>query len=324
MRRLGAVLPLITLILAAACAPSESTLDREWSAIRGALLRGELTDAQARADRVLQRAASANPSPALWRVKLLRAEIAVQQRNFADAVPLLTAALPDGARFDPLRAQQQYVAAKMAVAQEKFADARAALARGRPLAPDASPARLDIDALDGQILLRLGKWDDAEAELNTVLARAESDGDRVRAAVVLNDLGMSRFVRSRYDEALPYFERVISLDELRDYTVYAISLSNTGFCYSRLGQFDRAMSIEQRAFEIHRQRGPRVYFEQALGQLGNLHVLRGDPAAGLPYFQQALQVSRDAHLMTHAELWAGNLSTAYADLHRWDEAERYN
>ena len=47
--------------------------------------------------------------------------------------------------------------------------------------------------------------------MQAVLARAASSGDRYRQALALNDLGMARFKRNRYDEALVWFERVLGL-----------------------------------------------------------------------------------------------------------------
>ena len=63
---------------------------------------------------------------------------------------------------------------------------------------------------------------------------------------------------------------------------------------------------------------------QALGEMGNLYVLRGEPDRALPYLQRGLDEAKAASLTAEAARLAGNLASATIDLRRWDEAERYN
>ena len=140
----------------------------------------------------------------------------------------------------------------------------------------------------------------------------------------MNDLGMSRLVRNRYDEALPYFERIVAMPDIGAWSIYAAALKNAGSCYQRLGQFDRAIALQQRAFVMQERRGTREAFVQALGELGNLYALRGEPDRALPYFQRGLDEAKAAHLVSEAARLANNLASVNVGLRRWDEAERAN
>ena len=68
-----------------------------------------------------------------------------------------------------------------------------------------------------QIFMRVGficKLADgkpATALLEGAAKDAAAHGDQRRTAIALNNLGMGRVARGRFDEALPYFERVLSL-----------------------------------------------------------------------------------------------------------------
>jgi tetratricopeptide (TPR) repeat protein len=135
---------------------------------------------------------------------------------------------------------------------------------------------------------------------------------------------MCRLRRGRYDEALVYFEQALRLTQLEKSAAYDLVLSNAGICYSRLGQFDLALSTQQRAVAAQRARGPSSALVVALGSLGNTHGLRGNPREALPYLNEAFAVAEGAGLKNDAAVWAVNLATAYALLGQWDQAERFN
>jgi CHAT domain-containing protein/Tfp pilus assembly protein PilF len=259
-----------------------------------------------------------------WRLRLLRGEILVAQLKLPEVLPLLSASLPAGSQFDRLRVRQKYLEAKTQVTQGQLQGALDTLDNAISPAPaEWDDLRLDVEVLGGQVRLRLARWADAESRLNEVVARAAATGDRYHQAVALNNLGMGRLVRNRWDEALSWFERVLSFSDLDQTTVHGQARLNTGICYNRLGQFERAEAILRRAVEAL-EHGPRIDFEHALGELGNAYVNQGEPSRGLPYFERALAVATEAHLTLDAALWAGNLAATYADLREWDRAERVN
>ena len=116
------------------------------------------------------------------------------------------------------------------------------------------PTRTDIETLAGQVYARLGRWDAGDSALQTALLRADGAHDHYRRALALNNLGMARYVRNRWDEALPFFQNVLALDDIVQATVYASALIDAGMCYSRLGQFDRAIPLQQHAVALNAKR----------------------------------------------------------------------
>jgi CHAT domain-containing protein len=314
----------ILALLAGSCAPSE---ERQLAAVfaqgETALRRGEFGDARKFADTGAQRTAARPNTAWPWRFRLLGAEASILTRDFPAAEPAIAASLPPDPAFDPLRARQHYLRAKLSIARGDLPGASQALADARALARDDRAVRLDIDHLDGQVLMRRRKWAEADALLNQVVEAAGAS-DPFHQAEALNDLGMGRFVRSQWDQALPYFERVIAIDQARNFSIYASSLSNAGACYQRLGQFDRAMTVQQRALEVQEHRGTRENFAVALLDMGNLYVLRGTPAGGVPFYTRALDVASRAKLTRWAAVAASNLAEAQTRLGDWEQAEKYN
>ena len=313
----------LTLIAVCACAGnSQRRLASTFEDAKRSMQGGELAEARARAERGM---ALATPGSTWdWAFRFLRGEILLLQHQPSEVLPLVTAPLPEGPAFDALRARQKYLEALVQRSQNRFADALATLDAARRLAPDARDVQLDIDWLDGQLRMRLGKWAEAESRLNDVVVRAAAAGDRFQEVRALNDLGMGSLVRGRWDEALPWFERVLSFRDLESTTAYAAALSNAGICHSRLGEFARALAIQRESVRIHTSRGARADYAQALAGLGNTFILQGDARQGLPFMRQALAVAKASNLQADAALWAGNIAAAHIDLGDWDEAERFN
>ncbi|MGH9140217.1 MAG: tetratricopeptide repeat protein, partial [Vicinamibacterales bacterium] len=310
-------------LLISACAQPQR-LENDYNQARQAMRRGELANAQSLSDAAATRVRpEANPQWH-WRFRMLSCEVAILRRDFVLAESIVTAQLPEGPAFGALHARQRLLAAKLEIEQGRLRLGHEKLTHAREFAGGEPDVTLEIDRLDGQALLRLGEWTQGEKMLNRTLDAAVTLSDSYEQTMALNDLGMGLVVRNRYDEALPYFERVIAMAHASQWSIYAASLRNAGSCLQRLGQFDRAVAVQQRAFAIQENRGKPEYIVQALGEMGNLYVLRGEPSQALPYLQRGLDVARTAQLIPEAARLAGNLAAAMIDLRRWDEAERYN
>jgi CHAT domain-containing protein len=315
---------LIALLLLAACTRSTSQLDNDFTQARQAMWRGELAEAQALADRGALRAPVETDPLSHWRFRLLACQLAILRRDFPSSDRVLKAQLPDAPAFEGLRARQRWLAAYSQVEQGNAKGGHETLATARQLVHNDPEVGLEIDRLDGQALLRLSDWNRGEALLNGVLTAATERGDRYIQAIALNDLGMGRFVRNRYDEALQYFARVTAMQDASEWAIYTLSSRNAGSCYQRLGQFDRAVALQEKALAIQERRGKREYFVQALGELGNLYALRGDPDRALPYLQRGLAEAKRASVTSEIPRLAANLASVEIDLRRWSDAEAHN
>jgi tetratricopeptide (TPR) repeat protein len=318
------VLAALVLVAACGCAGRrEAALEKSRQDATLATRQGELDRARVLADQGAALVASAPDSQWAWTFALLQSEILLRQRKVPEAAQRLEKAPPDVSGFEPLRARYEFLKALLQLIQGHGAEALVTLDRARKIAPGASDVQMDIDALDGQLRYQLGQPEEGDARLNGVVKTAAGRGDRYHEALALLNLGMGRLTTSRYDEALPWFDRILALKDIQDLTVYADALNNAGICHSRLGQFDEAIAAQQRAVTLH-ARGTRREYEQALGQLGTTYLNRGDGSKGLVPLQEALTIATQSNLTADAAIWAGNIASMYVDLGNWDEAERFN
>lgn len=317
-----ALLVALTILVCGCAGRRERELGATLDEAKLAERRGDLPRARSLAERGV--ALAPPDSEWCWTFRLLRGEILVFEHQPAEVESLIAAPLPAAPSYALVRARQKFVEALLQRSRSEFDAALTTLDTARRLAPDRADVQFDIAWLDGQLRMRVGQWTEAERRLNEVAVRAAAAGDRFQEARAINDLGMGSVVRARWDEALPRFERVLSFKELESLSIYAAALSNAGICYSRLGDFDRALAIQRRSVALHTGRGPQADFAQSLAGVGNTLILKGDARQALPFLRQALSVSKDANLPADAALWAGNLAAANVDLGAWDEAARFN
>jgi len=323
-------------LLLASChrGPTEFELRRTFDAANLAFLRGELTEAQAVAERGLAQAGPQADSEWSWRFRMLRGDILISERNLSEVRALVHATLPPTVS-DSLRAKQTFLEARVMLVDRRLDDALRLAKRVGEIAPRDRQLRFDAEPLAGQILFQTGRWDEGEALLTGTARAASEAGDRYHEAFALHQLGMGQFVRNRFDQALAFFERVLAFSDLSAMSIYAKALNNAGMCYSRLGQFERAIEVQRRAVDLQSRRPRSADYEQALGQLGNTYLLQLDVRQGVKYVQpsvregmsfvqRAFEVARDAGMSADATLWAGNLALAHIASGEWDEAERYN
>jgi CHAT domain-containing protein len=310
----------------AACAPRpEVRLQQLYDSAAAQLWRGELTSASAAAKEGRTRAARDSAPQLAARFRLLTAEIQLVSRDLSSAAAVLDESQPTGR--DWVAAKQRYLQGQLALLRGQPAEAVAILDEAIQLADAASAidVRLDIGAMKGQALIAQRKWADAEAILHETIARALKHGDRYHEAVALVNLGTAHLFRNRFDHALQYFERVLSFTDLEPQLVYSVALSNAGVCYYRLGDLARAIEFQRRAVSSYERPGrPRVYYQRALGELGNTYVVNEDAANGVVYLQRALDVAKEAGLNDAAALSAVNLAAAYSLQRKWDLAAAAN
>jgi len=316
----------VAVLLTAACTSRQATVPgASFEQVQEALRLGDTSGALRRADEALTRLSAADDeSEAAWKLRLLRAEILITRREFKDARTILERTIPEGPRLGPMRARQRYLDARFAMASNDLPRALAISNDARALAANDPDLQIDADLIEGQARLLQRDWTLADAALNRGLDGASRRGDAYRQLLCLNNLGMCRLLRARYDEALVYFERALRLSPTEKTAAYSLVLSNAGICYSRLGQFELALSMQGRAVAAQKARGPSKGLVEALGSLGNTYVLRGTTRDALPYLNEAFTVATDVGLKGDAAVWAVNLAAAHALLGEWDTAERYN
>jgi CHAT domain-containing protein len=320
------IAPALVVLTVAGCAPriedrAPALIDSAVTALR----RGDLAAADAFVKQGEALTRDQPESEWAWRFRFLRADVQLSRRESADAARTADAPLPSASPVLPeLRARQQYLRARLEYSQGHLAKALEIADAALRDAPAGTELNLEIDGFAAQLGLQLGRWAESESRLDAVISSAAASGHHYVEGMALVSQGMGKFVRNRFDEALPPFERVAASASLEGTRIHARALYNSGMCYARLGEFDRAIAIQRRAVAALENHPDGSDYELALGQLGTTYLHQNNAAEGLEYLRRAFKAASDAKVGGDASLWAGNLAKAYIELGQWDDAERFN
>ena len=319
-RRLAAAM---AVALLTACGASPAALDRLYGQSQAHLRRGEIDEALAAAADGIARAQAANDEVRAWRFRLLAVDAQLSGLDLAKAMSTLEQPIPDRPGFESIRGRQLQLLARARVSQGQLQVAEPLIDAAMPLAAGDSALLADLELLRSQVLYRSGRAAEADGLLASTRRRVASESDPYRLAQVAVAAGMGLVTRGRYDEALPYFESVVADRSVEGTTVQGQAFNNAGLCRARLGQFDRAVALQEQAIRVQ-QRGRRQSLAQAMGELGNTYLLKEDYERSTQYLQQAFAIAAEAGLASDAALFARNLAAAFVALGRWDEAARFN
>lgn len=289
------------------------------------LRRGELAKGTAASERGLA-LASGRDGVAEWKFRLLRCEMLLMSHAGAEVLPELRKPLPQAPEYAALAARQKMLEgqALLMTGQADRADGVLDAARQQAETTRDVPTLIQVQLLQGSRLLRKGQWTASEDVLRRALSEADASHLPYFQAGALVNLGMIRLSRYHYDEAAGYFQRAAQLAGPEMAPLYSVAQSNLGICYYQLGETDRAIQIQLQAIARHQRSGANLYLQRAFGEAGNAYILNGSPQVAARYLVQALQLAKQVGSNSDAAIWAGDLSSLYAELGDWGNADRFN
>jgi CHAT domain-containing protein len=319
------LLAAILLLCGCGLKPAEH-LDALFAAATNDLHGGELAKAQLAAEHGISLAAARHDLVYQWKFRLLRCDILLYGSRAEEVLNQLGEEMPPGPEFATLNARKMTLAARALslLGRGDEAGARFAAAHQAAEAAKAEDVLADIEATQSVLLMRHHDYDKAETLLLSALARTRGLRSAYSEAGVQTNLGLSRLLRLRYDEAIPYFEKAAALAGPNSQTLYSVARRNLAICYRQLGEHDRALEIHLQSVSQNERSGAKYYLQNALGEAGRTYMMKGDPRAALPYLERALSLASEANRTADAGIWAGNLSECYSELRDWQNAASFN
>ena len=146
----------------------------------------------------------------------------------------------------------------------------------------------------GVVYYRQGKLEEGLQHLETALHQYRADGNLLLENAVLNNLFLFRYCAYRLNESdLVRLEEVVRLnDQMGNRWGKSFALSNLGYSYIHLGQYEKAIFYHQQALHIRRVLGNPGRMAISSRGLGMAAAQQGNVEKALTFLQQALRWAR--------------------------------
>ncbi len=120
---------------------------------------------------------------------------------------------------------------------------------------------------------------------------AKSKGLKKQIASALNTQGVSFWIRGKYDSALNYYTRSLTIrEEIGDKKGIAYSLGNFGIIYKNQGDYARAIEYYTRSLSIEEEIGNKKGIAVNYNNIGNIYKIQGDYTMSINYYIRILTI----------------------------------
>jgi DNA-binding SARP family transcriptional activator/tetratricopeptide (TPR) repeat protein len=140
---------------------------------------------------------------------------------------------------------------------------------------------------------RSGRFREAGPFFLDALAQFEALGDQVSQARILNSLTWLAERDQRPADAIGHAERALELYRAAGHQGQAQILNDIGFCYARLGDFQRALTYCEQGLDAVRAVGERSWEAATWDSLGLIHDQLGDHARAVSCYSRAIDLYRE-------------------------------
>lgn len=146
----------------------------------------------------------------------------------------------------------------------------------------------------GNVLMRIGKWDESENQLMESLKVSESMLDKKAIASVKLSLGNLMRKKGSYNNALNYFESSHELFKEADVESGILSSRlNIAHVHSAQGRYDNAIEYYNNVLDKYNQSGYSEGVAEINSDIGIIHYNKGDFKLAEEYYSKSLKISEE-------------------------------
>jgi CHAT domain-containing protein len=299
------------------------SLDAQYQRAEKLLKEGNLRQALSIADAALHRCGSS--AEWCWKLRILKAETLVTSRQEEAALRLLDG--PDSPAQPELQARRRMHQGWAWFLLSDYARAEKFLNEAHTLAEASGSAALvaQVDLRQSPLLVKRGRFDDAEATLRHGLEISTRLRDSDLEANLMGNLGYLFFQRFRFEEAIFWLERAYDrFNRLNASDSAAKTIGNLGVCYYGLGDSEKALAAFEDATARFAKAGDQRSEQNWLGNSGSVLLEAGDFSAAMDRYKRALAIATERKDRYWIAAWMSNLATVHLRAGQLDQAERYN
>lgn len=159
---------------------------------------------------------------------------------------------------------------------------------------------------------------DAKAKLDALQAQlkaAQKSGDRKKAAIAFNDLGIAYDDHGDKQKAMEYYNQALAIErELGNRADEASTLFNIGSSYGDIGEKQKALESYNQALKIEREVQDREGEAATLSNMGLVYDDMGEYEKALEFYNRALPMEREADDQADVAGTLHNIGSTYSQL----------
>ncbi|MGK7878623.1 MAG: tetratricopeptide repeat protein, partial [Crocosphaera sp.] len=141
----------------------------------------------------------------------------------------------------------------------------------------------------------------------------------------LNRSGICYGMLGQFDEAITRQQKLRDISKImKDQTTLTDSLSNLGLCYYYLGQYDQAITYHQQSLEIRKEIGNRQRVAITLCNLGLCYWSLGNYDEAISYQEKSLEMTEEIGDQQGVARSLSNLGCCYHSLGQYEKAIAYH
>ncbi|MDA0245507.1 MAG: tetratricopeptide repeat protein [Chloroflexi bacterium] len=183
--------------------------------------------------------------------------------------------------------------------------------------------RLEIIVLLGEILVQLGRYDEATAQLEEGLKLAKQTGNAHGHMQVCRWLARRWELAGKFDEAWLWIERGLARLPGQISEAAAELLITAGLIHSRRGQQEEGQRLAEEALRMGWEMVNSNVLGRAYNLLGHLARLRGASETALQQFLAGLDLYEQAGNLHGAAMTHNQIANAYFGLGQWRQANTH-
>jgi CHAT domain-containing protein/Tfp pilus assembly protein PilF len=256
--------------------------------------RGEIRQALEACDRAIGRHKLTPESPWYWQFRVAKGHALTVLGQADAAEELLSVPVPEGEQFREAEARRRMELAFAHYRRARLPEAAQWMERAAALVkPEEAALLAEIETRAGAIYSARGDGKRADESLRQGYEHARAANDVYLQALSMGNLGFHYMNLARYDQAVEWFERAVSLfNPSLDVRVYGKTTGNLGWSYSQLGETEKALPMLLEAEKVAVRIGDKLDQQVWLGAVGGIHFGNGELGEARRYYDRALEVSR--------------------------------
>ncbi|CAM4960445.1 unnamed protein product [Rotaria socialis] len=163
----------------------------------------------------------------------------------------------------------------------------------------------------GQLMLKVGHFDQVEELYNGLLDNASTDSDR---AHIYHMLGYLKDDQGKYPEAVKFYEKCLEIKRKilpEDDASLASTYGNIGRVYNNMGEYSKALEFYEKSLKIREISLPANHpnLASSYNNIGSVYDNMGEYSKALEFYEKSLKIREISLPANHPDL-----ATSYSNI----------